>query len=210
MFITFEGIEGAGKGTVIEKLSQWLLQKGYDCLLTRQPGGSELGVIMRSLLLDIRHDVVPEAELFMYLADRAQHVQKVIRPALAKGEVVLCDRYADSTTVYQGFGRGLCVEDLERLNEMAVGGLWPELTILLDLPPDVGLSRARKRNKELGLDVTEGKFEAEKMDFHHKIRNGYLHFAAKHANRFVVINANMTPDAVFAAVVAQVERRLTY
>ncbi len=200
MFISFEGIEGSGKGTVLRAVCGRLAEQGVDFLSTREPGGSDLGAPLRALLLDARQSIVPRAELFLYLADRAQHVAQVIRPALAAGRPVLSDRYADSTIVYQGYGRGLNVPELFRLNESAVDGLWPELTFLLDIEPEIGLERARRRNAELGLSVTEGRFEAEAMSFHRTIRRGYLDWAAEHHERFRVIDGSRPPEDVFREV----------
>lgn len=198
MFITFEGIEGSGKSTVLERLSKDMRSRGQAPVLTREPGGSALGASLRGVLLDARQQVVPMAELFLYLADRAQHVQQVIRPALKSGAMVFSDRYADSTVVYQGFGRSLDVERLFALNEMAVDGLWPDLTLLFDLEPELGLARARRRNCLCGVEVTEGRFEAEAMAFHRRIRNGYLVWAARHPQRFRVLDASASPDDVYA------------
>ena len=208
MFITFEGIEGSGKGTAIERVKEWLGKKGYPVLLTREPGGSPLGRELRAFLLDARQSIAPEAELFLYLADRAQHVRQIIRPALESGKLVISDRYADSTIVYQGYGRGLDVDALHALNTMAVGGplraaaggLWPDLTILLDVAPEIGLERARARNTALGLEVLEGRFEAESLAFHERIRFGYLTWADKHSDRFHIIDGGLPPDAVFARI----------
>jgi dTMP kinase len=197
MFITFEGIEGSGKGTAIESTRQWLEQKQQAVLLTREPGGSPLGRELRAFLLDARQQIVPEAELFLYLADRAQHVRQIIRPALDRREHVISDRYADSTIVYQGHGRGLDVNRLYELNCMAVGDLWPDLTILLDVSPETGLERARARNKAMGLEVLEGRFEAESLAFHQRVRQGYLAWAGKHPGRFRIVDGSLTPDAVF-------------
>jgi dTMP kinase len=196
MFITFEGIEGAGKGTAMEQAGRWLLRRGRKVRITREPGGSDLGRELRGLLLRIDQLIEPEAELFLYLADRAQHVRQIIRPALARGEIVLSDRYADSTLVYQGYGRGLDREVLAALNSMATGGLCPDLTLLLDLPPELGLERARARNKALGLELREGRFEAEALAFHRSIRQGYLDLAARHP-RFQVIDAARPREIVF-------------
>ena len=208
MFITLEGIEGSGKSTVLERLCGRFTEQGLPFARTREPGGSDIGKTLRALLLDARHTIAPEAELFLYLADRAQHVRQVIRPALERGLSVLSDRYADSTIVYQGFGRGLDVEELFRLNEIAVGGLWPDLTILLDVDPAAGLARARTRNAENGLDVSEGRFEAEEAAFHQRIRQGYLSWAKRQAGRFRVVNASAPPDAVYAAVMTLVDEAM--
>jgi dTMP kinase len=207
MFITFEGIEGAGKGTAMERTRRWLLRRGRKVRITREPGGSDLGRELRALLLHINQTIEPEAELFLYLADRAQHVRQIIRPALARGETVLSDRYADSTLVYQGYGRGLDREILATLNNVATGGLCPDLTLLLDLPPESGLERARARNKALGLEIREGRFEAEALAFHRNIRQGYLDLAARHP-RFQVIDAARPPETVFQDIRRILEPRL--
>lgn len=200
MFITFEGMEGSGKSTALERYCARLEQRGVAFLRTREPGGSDLGRSLRALLLDARNAVAPEAELFLYLADRAQHVHSVILPALAERRVVLSDRYADSTIVYQGYGRSLPVERLFEMNRTAIGGLWPDRTLLFDLDPEEGLARARRRNAETGTAVIEGKFEAESLAFHSRVRNGYLAWAGRFPERFHVIDAGLPPDAVFEQV----------
>ncbi len=206
MFITFEGIEGSGKSTVLKALDTWLTEAGYKTMLTREPGGSPLGRTLRSILLDIdNNDITGEAELFLYLADRAQHVQQVIRPALDRGECVISDRYADSTVVYQGYGRGLDPKMLQQLNDVAVCGLWPDMTLLFDLMPEVGLKRAMTRNLREGICATEGRFEAESLAFHKRVREGYLTWAALNRNRFRVIDASAPPEGVFEQVRAAME-----
>ena len=202
MFISLEGMEGSGKSTVLKRLHAWLEAEGYEVLLTREPGGSELGKTLRALLLDVENtDITSEAELFMYLADRAQHVSQVIKPALEEGKVVLCDRYADSTVVYQGYGRGLDPNLLHSFNEVATKGLWPDVSLLLDVEPEIGLRRALSRNIEQGLSRAEGRFEAEAMEFHSRVREGYLTWAALNNKRFAVVDASLTPDEVFEQVV---------
>ncbi len=208
MFITFEGMEGAGKGTVIASVIARLTALGVAFVQTREPGGSDLGAPIRALLLDARRDIAPKAELFLYLADRAQHVEKVVRPALNRGLLVLSDRYADSTIVYQGYGRGLDVGELFRLNEIAVSGLWPDLSIILDLPPEMGLERALRRNAEQGLSVREGRFEAEALAFHTAVRQGYLDWAGKNPDRFRVVDAALSPEKVLHAVWNLLSERL--
>lgn len=202
MFISLEGMEGSGKSTVLKKLHAWLESEGYDVLLTREPGGSELGKTLRALLLDAENtDITSEAELFLYLADRAQHVSQVIKPALEAGKVVLCDRYADSTVVYQGYGRGLDPNLLHSFNEVATTGLWPDVSLLLDVEPEIGLRRALSRNIEKGLSRAEGRFEAEAMEFHTRVREGYLTWAALNNKRFAVVDASVSPEEVFEQVV---------
>jgi len=200
MFISFEGMEGSGKSTVLERLCAALDKRGASYLRTREPGGSELGKSLRALLLDAGQQVAPEAELFLYLADRAQHVRQVIRPNLEQGRLVLSDRYADSTIVYQGYGRELPVERLLEFNQLAVGGLWPDLTLLFDLEPRVGLARARARNVACGTEVSEGRFEAEALAFHQRVREGYLVWAGRFPGRFRIIDAGRSPEEVYVQV----------
>ncbi|MFV0421247.1 dTMP kinase [Oleidesulfovibrio sp.] len=205
MFITFEGIEGSGKSTAIKRLKDWLQEKGQGVTLTREPGGSRLGRTLRSILLDIgNNDLTGETELFLYLADRSQHVHQVIRPALDEGVGVISDRYADSTVVYQGYGRGLDPKILHQLNDVAVRGLWPDLTLLFDLEPEIGLKRAMTRNLQDGTCASEGRFEAESLAFHTRVREGYLTWAAINRDRFRIIDAAATPDEVFEQVRAAV------
>ncbi|EPR44789.1 Thymidylate kinase [Desulfovibrio sp. X2] len=206
MFVTFEGIEGTGKSTQISLLREWLLAKGREVLTTREPGGSRLGGELRRILLSMESiDLTGQAELFLYLADRAQHVARIIRPALDEGKVVLSDRFADSTVVYQGYGRGLDPRLLHTFNDVAVSGLWPDLTILLDMDAEAGLRRALGRNLREGVQNTEGRFEAEDIDFHNRVREGYLAWAALHAERFRVVDASLSPEEVFAHIREHVE-----
>ncbi|MBG0789312.1 MAG: dTMP kinase [Desulfovibrionaceae bacterium] len=198
MFVTFEGIEGTGKSTQIQKVREYLESIGRDVFVTMEPGGSRVGRELRKMLLHVdSRDITPITELFLYLADRAQHVAQVIRPELNAGKVVLCDRFADSTIVYQGYGRGLDTKTLRELNEVAVDGLWPDLTIVLDIDPEIGLKRATLRNIQDGKAKEEGRFEAEHLSFHNKIRQGYLTWAAFNKDRMRVVNAANTPEQVF-------------
>ena len=209
MFITFEGIEGAGKSTQIAMAESWLRGLGRDVLITRQPGGCSMGLELRRILLDARNTHLdPTAELFLYLADRAQHVAEVIRPALAAGRAVLCDRYHDSTVAYQGFGRGLDVKRLTELGRMATGGLSPDVTVLLDLPVAEGLARARGRNIAAGASQAEGRFEALEMDFHQRVRDGFLALAAREPDRFAVTQATGSPETVFGRIRIALSARL--
>jgi len=209
MFITFEGIEGTGKSTQIALLKECLQAQGRRVAVTCEPGGSRIGAELRRVLLSLENrDLTPQAELFLYLADRAQHVAQVVRPALEAGAVVLSDRFADSTVAYQGYGRGMDPELLHQLNEVAVAGLWPELTILLDLDPVIGLERAVARNHSEGKTSAEGRFEAESLAFHGRVRRGFLDLAARFPERISVVDASGTPEAIALAVRALVEARL--
>ena len=209
MFVTLEGIEGCGKSTQIARLAQALTGAGRAVTVTREPGGCPLGQTLRAILLSTEtRDLSPRAELFLYLADRAQHVDTVIRPALAAGHVVLCDRFADSTVAYQGHGRSLSVDLLGQLNAVATGGLRPDLTLLLDLDPATGLARARTRNAVHDTAAREGRFEAETLAFHARVRQGYRELAAREPDRYVTIDAGDTVAAVAREVLAAVLARL--
>jgi len=194
MFLTLEGVEGSGKSTLLQGLRRELEARGVDCVLTREPGGCELGRQIRPLLLHASQSMDSRAELFLFLADRAQHVADTIRPALLRGAWVLCDRYADSTIAYQGYGRGMDVESLQQLNDWATGGLWPDMTLLLDLPAEEGLARALARNGAEGLEQSEGRFEAEALAFHQRIREGFLERARRWPDRFRVLDARRSPE----------------
>lgn len=190
MFITFEGIEGSGKSSVLADMRSRLEEKGFDVLATLEPGGSRLGVELRRILLGMAgRDLTGESELFLYMADRAQHVSQVIRPALEAGKIVLSDRFADSTVAYQGYGRGLDPALLHSFNHVASAALKPDMTLLFDLPAELGLRRAQTRNTLERKSMTEGRFEAESITFHERVRQGYLTWAALNKERFRVINA---------------------
>jgi len=208
VLITFEGIDGSGKSTQIGLLAKALEAAGQSVLVTRQPGGCELGKTLRAILLSMdSRNLDHRAELFLYLADRAQHVAEVIHPALQAGKVVLCDRFTDSTIAYQGYGRGLDVALLTRLNDVAVNGTWPQCTLLLDLDPEQGLRRTLARDLRAGTASAEGRFEAEELEFHCRVRAGYLALAAIQPKRFVTIDATPAPDLVARAVWQAVEAR---
>jgi dTMP kinase len=209
MFITFEGIEGSGKSSALTSLATYLEKKGFELCLTREPGGSSLGRTLRHVLLDARNtSLSSRAELFLFLADRAQHVKDSILPALEEGEIVLCDRYMDSTFVYQGAGRGMDIDRLRLLNDQAIGGMLPDLTLLFDLPVQVGLSRAARRNQEEGTVISEGRFEAESILFHTRVREGYLQLAAEEPERIVIIDATQSPDDVLLQCISAIEKKL--
>lgn len=198
LFITFEGVEGCGKSTQIERLRERLEAAGRNVIVTREPGGTEISEAIRALLLDPAHTVMaPATELLLYAAARAQHVCERIRPALEAGRVVLCDRYADSTTAYQGAGRGLTPESLAQLHAMATGGLWPHLTLIIDLPAEEGLQRARGRGRS-------DRLEQESIDFHERVRQGFLGLAAREPERIKIIEGRQSIEAVAEAIFAQV------
>jgi dTMP kinase len=201
MLITLEGIEGSGKTTQGKLLFNWLKDSGFSVFLTREPGGNELGKVLRDILLKKNHTgLTPACELFLYLADRAQHVSEVIKPALKRHDCVLVDRFTDSTLVYQGYGRGIDQEFLKRANEFAINGLKPDLTLVFDLDVSTGLKRARVRNAKKKQLEKEGRFEAEDIEFHKKIRHGYLELAAKEPERFSIIIADEIEEKVLKQV----------
>jgi dTMP kinase len=195
-FVSFEGGDGTGKTTQIRALESYLVSRGRSCVVTREPGGTSLGKLIRQVLLEVgEHQIAPSTELFLYLADRAQHVNEVIRPAIDAGKIVLCDRFTDSTLAYQGYGRGIDVALLWRLNDVADHGVRPDLTFLLDCPVALGLARTSQRQIDAG-QPREDRFEREKIEFHEKIRAGFLAMARAEPARFRVIDAAQTVDEV--------------
>ncbi len=199
MLITFEGIEGCGKSTQAGMLAEHLRQKGRRVCLSREPGGSSLGGELRSVLLDSTRDLDSWAELFLYLADRAQHMQEVISPALRAGELVIIDRFVDSTLAYQGEARGLGLDRVLEMSQLATHGIQPELTILLDLDVQTGLTRARSRNA-LQAAHQEAKFEDQDLQFHRKVRQAYLELASRYPYRIRILDARGEPEQVLARV----------
>lgn len=197
LFITFEGVEGAGKSTQIELAVQWLRDRGVLVHVTREPGGGPLSERIRALILDTFDDPPTDrAELLLMLAARAQHVERVIRPMLSAGRTVVCDRFYDSTVAYQGFARGLDLAFVRDSIEFAVSGLHPDITIILDMPPAEGLLRQRSRNR----------MEGEDLLFHEAVRQGFLDQAAREPGRIHVISAEGTVEDVRARVSAVLEQ----
>ncbi len=197
MFITLEGIEGAGKTTILPELVAALETGGAVCTVTREPGGTDFGRQLRAILLDPAHSGLdPYAELLLYVADRVQHVREIIRPALDRGEVVLCDRYMDATIVYQGVARRLGRKLVATLHELVLGELKPDLTLLLDLPAKAGLERAWRDFDSGERSRRESRFEQEHLAFHEAVREGYLALAQAEPERFRIINAAADPQAV--------------
>ena len=191
MFITLEGIEGSGKTTQIEFLERFFSDKGHPCVTTREPGGTSIGTKIRSILLDPESKGMdPTTELLLYMADRAQHIQSLIKPALAAGKTVICDRYFDATVVYQGYARGLNIDFLKELHAKLLNNVKPDVTILLDLPPEVGLKRAWKQLDSGQRADDESRFEEEKLEFHQRVRAGYLDLAHQEPDRFHIIDAD--------------------
>jgi dTMP kinase len=192
-FVALEGGEGAGKTTQLRLLEGWLVEQGHDVVVTREPGATRAGARIRALLLDPASSLSPRAEALLYAADRAQHVAEVVRPALRRGGVVISDRYVDSSLAYQGAGRELERDDVARLSRWATGGLVPDLVVLLDVDPAVGLRRAREQG-------APDRIEAESLAFHERVRHGFLDLAAQAPQRYLVVDAAADADVVHAAV----------
>jgi dTMP kinase len=210
MFITLEGIEGAGKTTILPQLVTAITAGGAQCTVTREPGGTDFGRRVRAILLDPDHrDLDPHAELLLYIADRVQHVREVIRPALARGEVVVCDRYMDATIVYQGVARQLGRELILALHRLVLGDLQPDITLLFDLPAEEGLARAWRDFERGARSRRESRFEQEKLAFHQAVRDGYLELARSQPERFRIIDASADPSTVARRAAAAVTRAMS-
>jgi dTMP kinase len=197
LLITVEGIDGSGKTTQLERLAAYCQSRGLEVLLTREPGGTPLGVQLRTVLLAGEPGSVdPLAELLLYAADRAQHVRQVILPALEAGKMVLCDRYTDASLAYQGYGRGFALPLVQQLNQLATGGLLPDRTLLYDLEVAEGLRRTRHRGFAREADGLD-RLDREAVEFHQRVRQGYLAVAAEAPDRVRLLSAMGTVDAVF-------------
>jgi dTMP kinase len=210
MFITLEGIEGSGKTTQIGYLVEYFSTLGQQCVTTREPGGTSIGTKIRSILLDPESkDMDPTTELLLYMADRAQHIQFLVKPALAAGKTVLCDRYFDATVVYQGYARGLNIDFIKKLHAMLLNDLKPDVTILLDLLPEAGLKRAWKQLNNGQRSDDESRFEEEKLEFHQRVREGYLDLAHQEPDRFHIIDADQDERQVRDQIVQCLENLKT-
>ncbi|MEO7122239.1 MAG: dTMP kinase [Lacisediminihabitans sp.] len=199
LFITLEGGDGSGKSTQAELLASWLTDAGHTVVRTREPGGTDLGVELREIVLHRRGDITPRAEALLYAADRAHHIATKVRPALDRGEVVIQDRYLDSSVAYQGAGRVLDGDEVRRLSLWAAEGLLPDLTILLDLDESIGRARLDKARTKYD------RLEAEKIEFHARVRASYLELAAAEPERFLVLNATDSVDSIAVAVRSRVQ-----
>ena len=205
MFITFEGIEGCGKTTQVKRFAKRLKGLGISLITTLEPGGTRIGKDIRKILLDSRNrNLSPLTELFLYAADRAQHVKELIKPALDEGKWVICDRFFDATVAYQGIARGQDMELIGILNEEATQGIQPDITFLLDCPVHMGLNRALERN-ETQSQKGQDRFEREALDFHRAVREGYLELARKNQDRFVIIDTTLPKDEVEEKIFQQIE-----
>ena len=201
-FITIEGGEGAGKSTMVERITDWLQSLGHEVISTREPGGTVLAEKIRAILLDDEHmELCSQAELLLLFASRAQHLDELIRPALKRGATVLCDRFTDASWAYQGGGRQMSTDLIARLEQMVHGDLQPDLTLLLDLPVELGLDRAARRSEA-------DRFEQESRRFFERVRQAYLDRAASQSDRFAVIDASGDVDQVWSQIKAVLETRL--
>ncbi len=204
MFITLEGIEGSGKTTQIKNIVEFLENKGYDCVVTREPGGTKIGEKIRSILLDPENrNMEPACELLLYFSDRVQHIKELINPALSEGKTIICDRFFDATLVYQGYARGLSIDLIIKLHQMIAYGLKPDITILLDLLPEIGLSRAWEQIDNGLRNEGETRFEKETLSFHEKVRAGYLELARLEPKRFRIIDASKNKDQVKQQIIRE-------
>lgn len=201
LFITFEGIDGCGKSTQLAHCADWLQSRGHEVLITRNPGGTELGAEIRRILLHHPGFVSPTAELLLYIADRAQHMDACVAPALAANRIVLCDRYHDSTLAYQGYGRGLCLETITSLNTLATHGRTPDLTFLFDGPPTVLRQRVSARG-------AADRLESEKLAFYERVAQGFRTLAAQAPQRICLLDACLPIETLQARVADRLAQRL--
>jgi dTMP kinase len=200
-FVSFEGIEGCGKTTQIALLSETLTRRSIPHSVTREPGGTAVGEGIRKILLHSETiHLTAAAELLLFYASRSQNILEKIEPSLAKGEVVICDRFYHASMAYQGYGRGIPIDFIEKLTDLVCGERRPEITVLLDIEPEIGLARARARNSKRSED--EGRFEMEEIAFYTRVRNGYLELASRERDRIRVVSANRSIEAIHQDVLA--------
>ena len=191
LFITFEGADGCGKTTQLNLLAQYLRENGKEVVITREPGAKGLGEKVREILLNYDGDVSPNCEAFLFLADRAQNIDMIVKPAIAEGKIVLCDRHTDSTLAYQGYGRGVDLERAKMLNKIATSGLVPDLTYVFDIDVETSMSRVGK---------DKDRMESAGVEFHEKVRKGYLEIAKQEPDRVKVINSKDSIENIFVQV----------
>ncbi len=210
IFITLEGGEGAGKTTQARKLKDYLEQQGRSVVLTREPGGVPEAEKIRDLLVQREGgNWTPMAECLLFFAARQMHVETLIKPALADGKAVICDRFTDSTRAYQGYGHGFALETIEQVNAISLGGFAPDISFIFDLPVSLGLERSfAQKEKSQGREATEDRFEKLDRDFHEKLRQGFLDIAGKNPQRCRVIDASRTPDEIFADIKTHLDQVL--
>lgn len=194
LFITFEGADGCGKTTQLNLLKEYLINKNFDVLVTREPGAKGLGEKLRDILLNYDGEVSNRCESFLFLADRAQHIDTIVKPAIEKGQIVLCDRHTDSTVAYQGYGRGIDIEQINKLNNIATDGLKPDLTFVFDIDIETSMSR---------VGTEKDRMESAGNEFFNRVRNGYLQIAKNEPQRVKVIDATKSIDKVFESVLKE-------
>lgn len=197
LFITFEGPDGCGKTTQMNLLAQYFEKKGKKVVLTREPGGKGLGEKVREILLNYNGEVSDKCESFLFLADRAQNIDIIVKPAVEKGEIVLCDRHIDSTVAYQGYGRGLDINEINILNNLATGGKKPDLTFVFDVDVETSMKRVGKEKDRM---------ESAGIDFHNRVRNGYLELAKQEPTRIKVLDATKTIEEIHEKVIEIIEK----
>lgn len=200
IFITFEGIEGSGKTTQVRLLSQKFIKDGFMVMETFEPGDTKVGKEIREILLNSSSKINPLCELLLYFSDRVQHVEEKIKPALNEGFIVICDRFTDSTIAYQGYGREISIEIIEKLNNTILNGFMPDFTILLDLSPELGLKRNKKIKKT-------DRFEIEDISFHNAVRKGYLQIARNEKDRIFVVDATKSPEDICEEVYRKIKTK---
>ena len=199
LFITLEGADGCGKTTQLNLLKEYLTSKGYEIVVTREPGGKGLGEKLREILLNYDGEVSDRCEAFLYLADRAQNIDTIIKPAINSGKIVLCDRHTDSSVAYQGYGREQNIDNINMLNELAVNGVHPDLTIVFDIDTEISMAR---------VGAEKDRLESAGIEFHKRVRNGYLEIAKKNPQRIKVVDASQTIEDVQRDVIKIVEEVL--
>ncbi|WP_026893615.1 dTMP kinase [Clostridiisalibacter paucivorans] len=203
IFITIEGPDGSGKSTQIKKLSHYLNEKGYNVLFTREPGGTNIGEYIRKIILDKRNTKMSyETEALLYAASRAQHVSEKIKPALEKGTIVICDRFVHSSLVYQGIARGIGIEEVNNINQFAIQGIKPDVTLFFDISPEIALKRKRRNNKG-------DRLEREDILFHKKVYNGYLKLKEMYPNEIISIDATNSINTIFNEIKGVIDSILT-
>ena len=210
LFVVFEGIEGCGKTTQIKRLGSYLESRKLSYTVTREPGGTPVGEEIRKIFLhsDNKDNITPLTELLLVTASRVQHIHQVIKPALSEKKIVVCDRFFDATVAYQGYAGGVPLPAIYRCHEIFLDSINPDLTVLLDCPVEVGLGRSRSRNVAEGKQREEGRFEEKALDFHAKVRQGYLDIAGREPDRFRVIDSDQSVENIYAEVLLVVTEKL--
>ena len=199
LFITFEGADGCGKTTQLKLLAEYLTNKGLEVVITREPGAKGLGEKVREILLNYDGDVSDRCESFLFLADRAQHIDMIINPAIEQGKIILCDRHTDSSVAYQGYGRGLSIERINMLNDLAVNGRYPDMTLVFDIDVETSMKR---------VGDEKDRMESAGMEFFNRVRNGYLEIAKQEPNRVKVLDARKSIDEIHKDVIELIEELL--